>query len=221
MTELDGIEREVGADPTLSIIWLHGLGADATDFLSIVGEIELPSDTRFVFPNAPQRPVTINGGYVMRAWYDIAGFGPDAPQDVSGLRQSVAIVAGLIARELERGIAPERVVLAGFSQGGAVVLHAGLGGAAAVGGIIGLSTYLPAAERLALPGAIASEVPVLLAHGTQDPVIPIAVAERSAKFLTDHGVSVDWSTYPMGHEVRLDEIRHLSRWLRRFGARLE
>lgn len=208
--ELDGIERETGPEPTLSIVWLHGLGADASDFLPIIGELALESDVRFVFPNAPMRPVTINGGYVMRAWYDIAGFGPDAPEDTAGLAASVAIVRALIERELARGIPRDRIVLAGFSQGGAVVLHAGLTGREPIGGIVGLSTYLPAADAL---GDAIGKVPVMLAHGTLDPVLPIALAERSAKFLTDRGVSVDWSTYPMGHEVCPEEIRHLSEWL--------
>jgi phospholipase/carboxylesterase len=216
MQELDGIEREVGADPRLSIVWLHGLGADATDFLPIAGELDLPCDTRLVFPNAPMRAVTINAGYVMRAWYDVMGFGPDSPQDAEGLEQSVVLVTELITREVERGMPRERVVLAGFSQGGAVVLQAGLGAGAPVGGIIGLSTYLPAPAMLEPPVEIAIDVPVMMAHGVADPVIPIELAERSVKFLTDHGVSVDWSTWPMAHEVRLDEIRHLSAWLRRF-----
>jgi phospholipase/carboxylesterase len=216
--QLDGIERETGPAPDLSIVWLHGLGADATDFLPIIGELELPSDVRFVFPHAPMRPVTINAGYVMRAWYDIAGFGSDAPEDTAGLAASVAIVRELINRELRRGIARGRIALAGFSQGGAVVLHAGLTEREPIGGIIGLSTYLPAAATLDSRGAIATATPVMLAHGTGDAVIPIALAERSAGFLRDRGVDVDWSTYPMGHEVSFEELRHLSLWLRRFAA---
>ena len=219
MAELDGIERETGPKPDLSIVWLHGLGADATDFLPIIGELELAADVRFVFPNAPMRPVTINAGYVMRAWYDIVGFGPDAPEDTVGLAASVAIVRELIDRELRRGITRDRIVLAGFSQGGAVVLHAGLTEREAIGGIVGLSTYLPAAETLASSGPIATGTPVILAHGTEDAVIPVALAERSARFLLDRGVGVDWSVYPMGHEVSFEEIRHLSRWLRQFQTR--
>ena len=219
MQELDGIEREVGAKADLSIVWLHGLGADGSDFLPIIGELELPTDVRFVFPNAPLRPVTINGGMVMRAWYDIAGFGPDAPEDVDGLMQSVAIVRQLIQRELDRGIVLERIVLAGFSQGGAVVLHAGLGQGGLVGGIVGLSTYLPATQLLESAAAIPTDVPVMLAHGTNDQVIPLALAEQSAELIRDSGVSVDWSTYAMGHEVSLKEIQDLSDWLRRFESR--
>jgi phospholipase/carboxylesterase len=219
MRAFDGIEREIGDQVDLSIIWLHGLGADASDFLPIIGELTLPSDTRFVFPNAPLRPITINGGMVMRGWYDIAGFGSNARADVAGLMQSTAIVKRLIERELERGVACERIVLAGFSQGGAVVLHAGLTADRALGGILGLSTYLPAPELLRSASRVASDTPVMLAHGTHDQVIPIAIAEQSAEALRACGVTVDWSTYPMGHEVNMDEIRAISAWLTRFGSR--
>jgi phospholipase/carboxylesterase len=219
MRTFDGIEREIGDQVDLSIIWLHGLGADASDFLPIIGELNLPCDTRFVFPNAPLRPITINGGMVMRGWYDITGFGSNARADVAGLTQSVAIVTRLIQREHERGVACERIVLAGFSQGGAVVLHAGLTAECALGGILGLSTYLPAPELLRSASRIASDIPVLLAHGTRDQVIPIALAEQSAETLRACGVTVDWSTYPMAHEVNPDEIRTISAWLSRFGSR--
>jgi len=215
MRELDGIEREVGENADLSIIWLHGLGADSSDFLPVIGQLELPTAVRFVFPNAPLRQVTINGGMVMRAWYDIMGFGPDAPVDADGLMQSVAIVRRLIQRELDRGIARKRVVLAGFSQGGAVVLHAGLGDGDSIGGIVGLSTYLPAAHLLE-SATIPTDVPVMLAHGTHDQVISLTLAEKSAEFLKASAVDVDWSTYPMGHELSLKEIQDLSDWLRRF-----
>jgi len=154
----------------------------------------------------------------MRGWYDIAGFGANARADVAGLTQSVAIVNRLIQRELERGIACERIVLAGFSQGGAVVLHAGLTADRALGGIVGLSTYLPAPELLRSASHVASDTPVMLAHGTHDQVIPIAVAEQSAEALRACGVALDWSTYPMGHEVNMAEIRTISAWLARFGS---
>jgi phospholipase/carboxylesterase len=217
--ELDGIEREIGDQVDLSIIWLHGLGADAGDFLPIIGELSLPSGTRFVFPNAPFRPITINGGMTMRGWYDIAGFGANAKADVDGLLQSVRIVRQLIQRELDRGVSVERIVLAGFSQGGAVVLHAGLTGEHKLGGILGLSTYLPAPHLLESASKLARGVPVMLAHGTNDQVIPISMAERSAETIRSYGVTVDWSTYPMGHEVSPDEIRTVSNWLARFESR--
>jgi phospholipase/carboxylesterase len=163
--------------------------------------------------------VTINGGMTMRAWYDISGFGADVAEDTSGLRQSVESIRGLVVRELERGIAAERIVLAGFSQGGAVVLHAGLGSDVALGGILGLSTYLPARAALPGPDAIRTDVPVMLAHGNHDPVIPLAVAKESSDYLASLGVAIDWSVYVMGHEVVFDEIRKISDWLRRFQSR--
>jgi phospholipase/carboxylesterase len=218
MEQIDGIERETGPSPDLSIIWLHGLGADATDFLPIVPQLVLPTATRFVFPNAPQRPITINGGLVMRAWFDVLGPWPDAPEDVASLRTSVAIVTRLVEREIERGIEPGRVVLAGFSQGGAVALHAGLGFGSAVGGIVGLSTWLPAAGLFESEVAMRTDVPVLLAHGTHDAIIPLELARLSAKVLTDSGVAVDWSTWQMAHEVRLEEIAHLNLWFERFAS---
>ena len=212
MDQLDGIEREIGGPVELSIIWLHGLGADASDFLPIVNELELPTGVRFVFPNAPIRPVTINGGMPMRAWYDIRGFNADAPQDEAGLAASVQIVERLIERETLRGLERQQVLLAGFSQGGAVVLHAGLGTAEPIGGIIGLSTYLPCSASL-LTKPLATTTPVFLAHGTHDPVLPLALGEWTRQFLKAQGVAVEWSVYPMGHEVCFDEIRQLSRWL--------
>jgi phospholipase/carboxylesterase len=218
MEQFDGIERELGGDAALGVIWLHGLGADASDFLPIIGQLELPAPTRFVFPNAPYRGVTVNGGMLMRAWFDILGFGPDAPQDTAGLAASVAIVERLVEREMARGLPPERIVLAGFSQGGAVVLHAGLGGPHRLGGIIGLSTFLPAPTALVARGEPAADIPVWLAHGTADPVIPLGYAELSASFLREHGVQPSWTTYPMGHEVTRPEIADISAWLRRFAA---
>jgi len=217
MPQFDGIEREVGDEIDLGIIWLHGLGADASDFLPIIAELRLRVGVRFVFPNAPLRPVTINGGMVMRAWYDIRGFGPDAPEDRVGLAASVGIVDELIEREIARGLAEDRIVLAGFSQGGAVVLQAGLGSTRRLAGILGLSTYLPAEDLLG--DVTATDVPVMLAHGTHDPILPLALAERAAGVLTARGNRVDFSTYPMGHEVSMAEIRDISEWLARIASR--
>ena len=215
----DGIERELGGDIDRAIIWLHGLGADAGDFLPVVDELRLPDSVRFVFPNAPYRPVTINGGMIMRAWYDILGFGPEAAEDASGLAASASMVRALIDREVARGIARERIVLAGFSQGGAVVLHAGLTGAGRIAGILGLSTYLPAAGALAAAGPIATDVPVRLMHGTDDSVIPFALARASTALLRTAGVPVEWTSYRMAHEVILPEIRDISEWLQRVSSR--
>ncbi|HEY5666876.1 MAG TPA: carboxylesterase [Gammaproteobacteria bacterium] len=219
MEDFDGIERETGFGPDLSMIWLHGLGADATDFLPIIDALDLATTTRFIFPNAPRRAVTINGGMVMRAWYDISGFGANAAEDTEGLTRSAESVRRLVHRELERGIDASRILLAGFSQGGAVVLHAGLAGDVALGGILGLSTYLPAVGLLQDGPGIRSDIPVMLTHGIYDPVIPLAIAERSAALLTGSGVAVDWSTYRMGHEVVAEEIGHINDWLRGFGSR--
>ena len=215
----DGIEQELGDGIERAIIWLHGLGADASDFLPIIGELKLAGGVRFVFPNAPLRPVTINGGMVMRAWYDIRGFGPDALEDSAGIAASAAQVRGLVEREVARGIARERIVLAGFSQGGAIALHAGLAGCGRLAGILGLSTYLPAAGLLDAAGPVATDIPVRLMHGSDDPVIPLALARASTATLRARGVTVEWSTYRMGHEVIWPEIRDISAWLQRFSAR--
>jgi phospholipase/carboxylesterase len=217
--EFDGIERELGQDIDCAIVWLHGLGADAGDFLPIIDELGLPPGVRFVFPNAPFRPVTINGGMRMRAWYDIRGFGPGSSEDAAGLAASAAAVRGLVEREVARGIARRRVVLAGFSQGGAVALHAGLAGSGRLAGILGLSTYLPSAGLLEAAGPVATEVPVRLMHGSDDPVIPLALARSSAAALRALGVVVEWTTYRMGHEVILPEIRDISDWLQRLVTR--
>jgi len=219
MGDFDGIERQRGGEAELGVIWLHGLGADAGDFLPIVDALELPCGTRFVFPNAPFRAVTINGGMRMRAWYDIVGFGPDVPDDTAGITASARLVQELVDRETERGLGRDRIVLAGFSQGGAVVLHAGLGDSRPVAGIMGLSTYLPAPSLLGLPGRLAATVPVWLAHGSVDPVIPLALAEHSARLLIAGGIPVEWSTYVMGHEVKPAEIADISAWLARIAAR--
>ena len=216
MNRFDGIEVETDATVELAIIWLHGLGADGHDFAGIVNELELPCGTRFVFPHAPERPVTINGGLRMRAWYDVYAFGFDAPTDTAGLSQSVKLVSELIDREAERGLAPERILLAGFSQGGAVVMHTAFEETRPLGGLLALSTYLPLAEQLTPPpsGVLA---PVFMAHGTDDPVLPFRLGEVSRDRLTALGAEVEWHSYPMQHSVCLDEIRDIGHWLARFG----
>lgn len=219
MQTFDGIEHETGENPDLSVIWLHGLGADASDFLPIVGELALPSATRFVFPNAPQRSVTINGGMRMRAWFDLVPNGAGIVENLDHLFASVGTVRELAAREIGRGIAVDRVLLAGFSQGGATVLHAGLGGAEPLGGLLALSTWLPAADRLTVVDDAVRGMPVLMTHGTADPIIPLYSAERSAAHIQALGVDVEFRRYPMGHEVCIDEIRDISAWLRRFASR--
>jgi phospholipase/carboxylesterase len=212
------IEIETAPQPTASVIWLHGLGADGHDFVPIVPELRLPSDLaiRFVFPHAPHRPVTINRGSVMRAWYDIAETEFGRQEDAAGIRESEQTVRGLVQRETERGISSERIVLAGFSQGGAVVLHTGLRLPQRLAGILALSTYLPLADALKAEAHPANaDVAIFMAHGTDDPIIPLALGESSADLLTRHGANLEWRTYEMEHSVCLDEIQDIAGWLTR------
>jgi phospholipase/carboxylesterase len=199
-----------------TVVVLHGLGADGWDFVPVVDALQLPATLplRFVFPHARVRPVTVNNGYEMRAWYDIREFSITGREDLEGITESADRVAGYVARERERGIAPSRVVLAGFSQGGAVALHAGLRSADELAGIVALSTYLPFKARL---GAEISQtnrgVPILMCHGTQDSVVSPELGQMSRDVLKEHGYEVEWHAYPMGHEVCMEEIGVLSRWL--------
>ncbi|TKS53024.1 alpha/beta hydrolase [Luteimonas yindakuii] len=213
---LDALERETAPDPQWSIIWLHGLGADGHDFMPIVPELvrrDWPA-LRFVFPHAPVRPVTINNGMPMRAWYDIRETDLANRADESGVLASVAEVDTLIDRERERGIPASRIVLAGFSQGGAVTLAAGLRRREPLAGLVGLSTYMPAANgaQAALVDG-ATRQPVFMAHGTQDPVVPLQGGLQSAQLLRGLGFDVDWRTYPMPHSVSMEEIVDLGDWL--------
>lgn len=211
---LQTVEQETGASPQWSIIWLHGLGADGHDFAPIVPELVRPHwpALRVVFPHAPVRPITINNGVPMRGWYDIVGMDFRSRADMDGVRASVVELDALIDREIERGIPPQRIFLAGFSQGGAVVLTAALKRTAPLAGLIALSTYLPEAEAAQrADGAV--QVPVFMAHGTQDPVIPHAVATHSADALRTLGLQVEWHAYPMAHQVCADEIQALGDWL--------
>lgn len=213
---LDTIERETGPSPQHSVIWLHGLGADGGDFVPILPELVRPAwpSIRFVFPHAPVRPVTINNGERMRAWYDIREADLANRADEAGVAASVAQVEALIAREAERGVPASRVFLAGFSQGGAVTLDAGLHRSEPLAGLIALSTYLPAAHKAAdTLAAGANAQPVFMGHGTQDPVVPLRAGEQSAALLRELGFAVDWHAYPMPHSVCLEEIRDLGDWL--------
>ncbi len=223
MTELlETIEQETGPSPQWTVLWLHGLGADGHDFAPIVPELvrrDWPA-IRFVFPHAPVRPVTINNGMRMRAWYDIVGMDFPNRADSEGVEASIAQVEALIAREQERGVPPDRLLLAGFSQGGAITLAAGLRREVPLAGLIALSTYLPGAEKAAdAPGSAATRQPVFMAHGGGDPVIPLAYAERSAQVLQGLGFELEWHRYPMAHEVCAEEIRDLGDWMnRRFAS---
>jgi len=211
---LETIEIETGKNPTASVIWMHGLGADGNDFAPIVRELDLPGmPIRFVFPHAPMQPVTINGGMVMRAWYDISDAAARR-EDERGVRASQALIETLIAREKDRGIIPARLVLAGFSQGGAIALQTGLRHPDRLAGIMALSTYLPLAEKLPAEASAANrELPVFMAHGTFDPVIPFARAAQSRDLLRSTGYAVEWHEYPMPHSVNAEEVRDIGAWL--------
>ena len=213
---LEVLEFETGKNPAASIIVLHGLGADGNDFVPIAEQLDLAEagPVRFVFPHAPTMPVTINGGYVMRAWYDILGTDPVRREDEAGLRQSQALVEALIAKERTRGVASSRIVLAGFSQGCAMTLMTGLRCAERLAGLVGLSGYLPLADKVAAERtSINSDVPIFLAHGRTDPVIPIARAAASRDALVALGHPVEWHEYAMAHSVCAEEIADLERWL--------
>lgn len=215
----DTVEHQSSPTPEFSIIWLHGLGADGHDFEPIVPELAGPGwpSLRFVFPHAPVRSVTVNGGMAMRAWYDIAGVDIAAKQDEAGIRESVASVGALIAREVERGVPAARVLLAGFSQGGAIALAAGLRHAGRLAGVVALSTYLPLHEKLADERSEANRaVPVFQAHGRHDPVVPIALGAASRDWLRGLDYAVEWHEYAMAHQICGAEIADLRAWL---GAR--
>ncbi|WP_395351139.1 alpha/beta hydrolase [Variovorax sp. UC122_21] len=216
------IEIETAPHPTATVIVMHGLGADGNDFVPIANELDLASvgPVRFVFPNAPVIPVTINGGYQMPAWYDIAVADLVAREDEVGLRRSQATIEALIANEKARGIAAERIVVAGFSQGCAMALMTGLRHGERLAGIVGLSGYLPiAATTAAERHASNHDTPVFLAHGRQDPVVPIARAQQSRDALAALGYTIEWHEYAMAHSVCIEEIGDLNAFLLRVLAR--
>lgn len=212
----DALEHATGDDPRWSVVWLHGLGADGGDFMPIVPELLRAGwpALRFVFPHAPVRPVTINGGAAMRAWYDIRDLDLSNRADAQGVDASVAAVDALVAREGERGVPPSRVLLAGFSQGGAITLAAGVRRTQPLAGLIALSTYLPlgAATLSALTDSARTQ-PVFMAHGLHDPVVPYTGGKRSRDALRDAGFQVDWHAWPMAHQVCAEEIAALSAWM--------
>ncbi|SBV37037.1 Phospholipase/carboxylesterase family protein [uncultured Stenotrophomonas sp.] len=213
---LETVEQQTGASPEWSVIWLHGLGADGHDFAPIVPELVRPDwpAIRFVFPHAPKRPVSINNGLPMRAWYDITSMDFRNRADAAGVAESVAQVEELIAREQERGMPLERILLAGFSQGGAISLSAGLQRRQPLAGLVALSTYLPEVDAAAAQLAVgATAQPVFMAHGSGDPVIPLQVAEHSMQVLKELGFGVEWHRYPMAHQVCAEEIHALGDWL--------
>lgn len=217
---LDCVQIETGPSPRFAVIWLHGLGADGNDFGPIVPELVAKGwpAIRFVFPHAPRRAVTINGGMTMRAWYDITGMEIAQRQDEAGMRASMVEVEALVAREIESGIPAARIFLAGFSQGAAMVLSAGLRHAQRLAGIIALSGYLPLERQLeAERSAANADVPIFLGHGSVDPVVPQTLGMLGRDFLRAHGYRIDWHSYPMAHQVCAEEIADLRDWI---GARI-
>ena len=221
MTTADTVEIEVGSGPvTGSIIWLHGLGADGHDFEPIVPELRLPADLplRFVFPHAPVQPVTLNGGMSMRAWFDIYSLDREGPADEAGIRASAARLDNMIRRECERGIAADRIVVAGFSQGGAIAMHSALRYPERLAGLMALSTYLPLqsafrAEVIDKASVANLELPIFMAHGSFDPVLPLQWGKLAAGFLEAAGFRIEWHEYPMAHGVCPEEISDIRAWL--------
>ncbi len=216
---LETIELDTGPNPTAAVIWMHGLGADGNDFVPIVNELDLSGAPaiRFIFPHAPMMPVTINNGHVMRAWYDVSmgDLQTGAKRaDEKGVRQSQAHIGDLIAREAERKIPFKNIVLAGFSQGGAIALHTGLRYPEPLAGVMALSCYLPCADSFTAEATAANTTtPLLIAHGTQDPVVPYAMGKTSRDLLVNAGYKVAWHEYPMQHSVCLEEVRDIGAWL--------
>jgi len=214
---LDTVEVETGPSVQAAVIWMHGLGADGHDFEPIVPELDLPDgvSVRFVFPHAPMRPVTINGGAVMRAWYDVTGPGGVRREDEQGVRSSQRDIEALIAREKQRGLGARQIVLAGFSQGGAMALQSGLRHPERLAGLVVLSSFLPLAGALAAEVSPANrDVPIFMAHGTHDPMIPLARGHESRDRLVAIGYHVEWHEYRMPHSVCGEEIADLSSWFR-------
>ncbi|MGH8156380.1 MAG: alpha/beta hydrolase [Rhodanobacteraceae bacterium] len=213
---LECVEIQTAPDPRHAVIWLHGMGADGHDFEPIVPQLVRPEwpALRFIFPHAPIRPISLNGGLPMRAWYDIAGFDLAQKQDEAGIRQSIGAVEALIARESERGVPVANIVLTGFSQGGAVALAAGLRHTQTFAAIVGLSTYLPIAERTeGERDAANAATPIFMGHGTFDPVVAPYLGERSRDALRQWGYSVEWHSYPMAHQVCPQEIHDLAEFM--------
>jgi len=214
--EVEYIELQTGIDPKWSVIWLHGLGADGHDFEPVAPQLGFNDQlaVRFIFPHAPIRPITINGGMEMRGWYDIIGMHFDRQEDRAGLEESMRIVEGLIEQEIARGVASENIFLAGFSQGGAIALFTALRLEFKLAGVIALSTYLPDAASSENERHIANaNTPIFMAHGTRDPVIPVILAEQSYQSLKKMAYQVEWKTYPMEHSVSADEIQDISRFM--------
>ncbi len=208
------LEPEIPA--TACVIWLHGLGADGFDFVPVVEELRLPDTAaiRFIFPHAAERPVTLNGGLEMRAWYDITGLTKESRDDEPGIRDSVADISEIIAEQIAAGIPSQRIIVAGFSQGGAIALHCSLREPEPLGGLLALSTYLPLQATLDTELSSANrKLPIMMAHGTQDPVVSYAWGEDAAGVLRERGYAVDWRSYPMQHQVCAEQLADIRAWL--------
>jgi phospholipase/carboxylesterase len=215
---LDAVRVEPPKTAEAAVIWFHGLGADGSDFVPMVPELNLPADhgVRFIFPNAPIRPVTLNQGMQMRAWFDIQGLKVEDKQDSKGIQESVQLAAQFINEQKTTGIPYEKIIVAGFSQGGAIALHIGLSFEHKLGGIIGLSTYLPLADALFdNKTTINKQIPIFMAHGTLDPLVPMWLGESSKNLLEEHNYPVAWHTYPMMHSVCENEIDDIGKWMRK------
>ena len=214
MTLLPAIEQETRPKPDSAVIWLHGLGADGNDFAPIVGQLRLPPTAaiRFIFPHAPTMPVTVNGGFVMPAWYDILEMQIDRKVDQPGLLASVKAIGGFVDRELARGIAGKRLVIAGFSQGGAVAYQLALSHATPLGGLLAMSTYLATADILSYSPAN-KDIPIKIQHGTHDPIVPEALGRQAVARLTREGYKISYQSYPMEHSVCPAQINDISQWL--------
>ena len=203
---------------TSSIIWLHGLGADGNDFVPIVPELRLPDSlsARFIFPHAPMRPITWNNGYVMRAWYDIKALALKAEEDAVGIHESDTAIRQLIQQELDHGVTANHIVIAGFSQGGAMALQSALRYPQRLAGVMALSTYLPLRDTLAKEASIANkDIPILMCHGKQDPVVPFELGDHSRKILEAQSYAVDFRTYNMPHSLCAEEVTDISTWLQK------
>lgn len=211
METLESVRLETGPDPQVCIVWLHGLGADGHDFEPIAKALHLPFAVRYLFPHAPVRPVTINGGMAMRAWYDIASPDLRCRVDRQGIRQSQILVAGLIDQQVASGISPDRLILAGFSQGGVIALETGVRYQPPLAGVIALSAYVALAEEF--PPATNLSPSILMMHGTEDPIVPFSLAQDSCQLLRQLGYNVEWHAFPMPHSVCAEEMVILRRWL--------
>lgn len=197
-----------------AVIWLHGLGASGHDFESVVPELGLAKDmaVRFIFPHAPQRPVTVNGGFIMPAWYDILEMSLERKVDIAQIEESTQQIYALITREIAGGVAPEHIVIAGFSQGGAVAYHVALGYPERLAGLMALSTYLATNDNIDYSAAN-KDMPILIEHGTHDPVVPVILGQQAKQLLSDKGYHVEYNTYPMAHQVCMPQIQNIGKWL--------